>query len=360
MAVRTELRSPFMEFLKLEPPAKYPLGASAVASMTFAELGATAADLELHGTGFRGYRPLLEHIARYCDVDVSSVVAANGCSMANHLAFSACLEPGDEVLLETPTYELLLKTLQFLGAQVRRFQRPPQAGFAIDPGEIESLLTPRTRLIVLCNLHNPSSARVDEPTLRAIGDLAKRAGARVLVNEVYLESISPRPATTLKLGPQFVVTSSLNKGYGLSGLRCGWILAEPDLADRIWRLNDFFGGHQPHVSDRLSAIAFERMDLIRERARRLLDANRVTVTEFLRSRSDLDCFIPESGTTLFPRLKDGDVDALAQRLRTDYDTMIVPGRYFEAPQHFRLGLGIATDTLCEGLRRLGQALDDMR
>jgi aspartate/methionine/tyrosine aminotransferase len=101
------------------------------------------------------------------------------------------------------------------------------------------------------------------------------------------------------------------------------------------------------------------MDCIASRAKALLAANRTLVLDFLRSRHDLDCFIPEHGTTLCPRLKRGDIDALSTLLLEKYDTMIVPGQYFEMPQHFRLGLGIATDALRTGLDRLRTALDQL-
>jgi histidinol-phosphate/aromatic aminotransferase/cobyric acid decarboxylase-like protein len=115
---------------------------------------------------------------------------------------------------------------------------------------------------------------------------AKSPGARVLVDEVYLEAVYPRPATALRLGPEFVVTSSLTKAYGLSGLRCGWILAEPALARRLHRLNDLFGGPQPHPADRLSLFAFHHMDRVAGRARRLLAANRPLVSDFMNSREE--------------------------------------------------------------------------
>ena len=63
----------------------------------------------------------------------------------------------------------------------------------------------------------------------------------MLVDEVYLESLArKRPKPSIHLGDQFVVTSSLTKAYGLSGVRCGWILAERELAKRMWRINDLF------------------------------------------------------------------------------------------------------------------------
>ena len=102
-------------------------------------------------------------------------------------------------------------------------------------------MSSRTKLIVLCNLHNPSGALTDEDTLSAIGDIALGCGARVLVDEVYLEAVFDAPArSAFHLGKQFVSTNSLTKAYGLSGLRCGWVLAEPELAERMWRLNDVY------------------------------------------------------------------------------------------------------------------------
>src|SRR5206468_6212231 len=136
-----------------------------------------------------------------------------------------------------PTYELLLSLAHYLGAKVLSFPRRFEDGFAIDAKTVRKNLSRRTKLIVITNLHNPSSAPVDEKTLTSIGEMARKAGAHVLVDEVYREAIFDQPTrSAFHLGNHFVVTSSLTKAYGLSGLRCGWILAEPPLAERIWRL----------------------------------------------------------------------------------------------------------------------------
>ena len=93
--------------------------------------------------------------------------------------------------------------------------------------------------------------------MQAIGAIAERCGAHVLVDEVYLDSAVPPRPTSAMLGPRFVVTSSLTKVYGSSGLRCGWIFAEPGLAERMWRLNDLFGVNNAHQAEMLSCFAFE-------------------------------------------------------------------------------------------------------
>src|SRR3546814_4174172 len=87
-------------------------------------------------------------------------------------------------------------------------------------------------LVIITNLHNPSGAYADEATLREVGELAARVGARVLVDEVYLDSAFDRSSrSAIHLGDHFICTSSLTKVYGLSGLRCGWIFAAPPLAE---------------------------------------------------------------------------------------------------------------------------------
>jgi aspartate/methionine/tyrosine aminotransferase len=221
-------------------------------------------------------------------------------------------------------------------------------------------VTEKTRLIVLTNLHNPSGVLTDSDTLRALGELARRAGARVLVDEVYLEAVfARRPGSAFHLGEQFVVTSSLTKAYGLSGLRCGWILAEASLAHRIWRINDLYAATPAHPAELLSVIALNNLDKISTRARDLLEANRRTFNAFLDSRSDLECVRPDHGTVAFPRLKSGTTDALFELLQRKYDTSIVPGRYFDMPQHFRLGICNPEEITMEGLARLGRALDEM-
>ena len=107
--------------------------------------------------------------------------------------------------------------------------------------------------------------------MRTIGEMAQRVGARVLVDEVYLEMLfDSAPPSAFSLGDTFVVTSSLTKTYGLSGLRCGWILAAPELARRIWRLNDLFAATAAHPAERMSVMAFDHLGQFRERARALL------------------------------------------------------------------------------------------
>ena len=354
------MSSAYMQWAKTHLQARFNLASSGLEPYPLAKLRVKIDNLELTGPSFYGYEPLQKALAKKCDVLPDCVVAATGTSMANHLAMAATLKPGDEVLIEQPTYELLVSTAQYLGAEVKRFTRSFEDGFRLDPNEVARAASRRTRLIILTNLHNPSSALVGKETLKQLGEIAREVGARVLVDEVYLDALfDDAPSTAFHLGEEFITTNSLTKVYGLSGLRCGWVLAEPALAKKLWYLNDLFGVIPAHVAERLSCIALEHLDEIAAHARHLLETNRRLLNAFFNARDEIDWMPLEFGTVAFPRLKNGSVDALCALLLEKYETSIVPGKFFDMPQHFRIGIAGETAMLAEALARLGKALFDI-
>jgi hypothetical protein len=356
------MSSTYMHWAKTRQGARFNLATSGLITYPLSGLPVRLDDLApLARGGSYGYSPLQEVLAAHSGVATENVVAADGTSMANYLAMAAIVEPGGEVLVEHPTYELLLAALGHLQAEIRRFPRHAGTGFALDAAEIERAVTPRTRLIVITNLHNPSSAFADEAALRTIGEIAGRVGARVLVDEVYLDAafeIAPRSA--FHLGPEFVITNSLTKVYGLSGLRCGWVLAEPELARRMWLLNDLFGVNQAHPAERISVIAFQNFEELRAWSRALLEKNRLVLNQFLATRNDLEVLPLQFGTVVFPKLLTGPVDKFCELFREKYDGTVVPGSFFEMPDHFRIGIGGEPDAVAASLKQLGGALDEFR
>jgi aspartate/methionine/tyrosine aminotransferase len=349
--------SRYLAWAKLCPNARFNLACSGMLDYPLADLPVTIKDLEIGGTGPYGYMPLMEKFAEKTDAAQENIVYTFGTSMANFVALTALVQRGDEVLVEKPTYDPLLTVLDHVGVKVVRFERPADKGFQLDLAELEREITSQTRLVVLCNLHNPSSAFTDESTMRKVGEIAARVGARVLVDEVYLETLFDQPQrSAFHLGPNFVITNSLTKAYGLSGIRCGWILAAPDLVQRMWQVVDFTYGSPVHPAELLAAVALENLGQIRNRARSLLETNRLLVNEFLAQHPELDCPPSRFGTTVFPRLEAASVTDFVRMLHEKFETNVVPGEFFEQPQHFRLGFCGTTETVRGGLNKLGAAL----
>ncbi|HEV2818268.1 MAG TPA: pyridoxal phosphate-dependent aminotransferase [Allosphingosinicella sp.] len=344
------VRSEYMHWAKTQPPARYNLASSEVPHFALDAFPIDIAELELDGASRYRYPPLREAIARKCGVDPERVVMADGTSMANMLAMAALIAPGDEVVAEHPAYEPMIAAARFLGAEIRQFSRQGPE-FRLDSEAVARAVSARTRLILLTNLHNPSGNLADPGTLGRIGAL----GPLVLIDEVYLDAAG-QPSAAL-LGDAFVATSSLTKVYGLSGLRCGWILAAPELAERMWRLNELFGVAQGHADERLSCLALGRLDEIAAATPALLARNRALANAFFAGRADLEVAPMVHNVTAFPRLLRGDVEALHALLRERHDTAIVPGRFFGLADHFRIGVGGPTEAVAGGLERLGAALD---
>jgi aspartate/methionine/tyrosine aminotransferase len=346
--------SPYLWWAKTHSRARFNLATSGVPGCPLADLGVRIEDLEINGPGGYGYKPLLEAISLEYDVPVECIVSGGGTSGANAYAFLSLLGPGDEALVEFPAYDILTNLARFTGAAVTRFSRDR----AIDPAEVARRMTPRTKLIVLSNLHNPTSALTDHDTLTRIGEVAASHGAHVLVDEVYLDCVwENRPRSAFHLGPNFIVTSSLTKVYGLSGLRCGWIFAAPATAARLWRLIDLFDNIPAHPAELLSVIAFAKLPAIRERSKRLIETNREIYRAFAIKRG---YEVPEYGTVAFPRVMDTSTSSFCERLRDQYETTVVPGEFFEMPQHVRISLVTQPDVIREGLARFEAALTDRK
>jgi aspartate/methionine/tyrosine aminotransferase len=355
------LQSDYMNFAKTLTAARFNLASSGVADCAIDDLALAPGAVALHGPNAYGYEPLVERIAARFGIDTGCVVTAGGgTSFANHLALAAILSPGDEVLIEHPTYALITDTLHYLRAQVRVFPRLPEEGWRLDGDRIAACVTPRTRLIVFTNLHNPSGAFADAATIATIAGLAARYGALVLIDEVYRELLFAQGEATTSFHPDgnIVVTSSLTKAYGLSGLRCGWCLAPAPLAERMRRLNDLFGVLPPHPAECMAVAAFDRLAYFRKRAMAMIDSNRAAYGEILGRHPGLrDAACPQ-GTTMFPCLAEGDGDGFYRDLMDRFETSVVPGRFFGCPAHVRIGLAGDPVQTRHGLLNVARALSD--
>ena len=358
---RGKAQSLYMERAKISSSARFNLATSGMASLPLAALEIDANQLELTQSTEYGLEPLAQAIARRYSVAQNCVATALGTTFANYLALAAATEPGDEILVEHPSYEPLLSTARFLALELRRFRRAPENGFAVDLEDLQRNLTSRTRLIVLCNLHNPSGAFTPDAVLNEISVLARKHSARVLVDEVYREMLfDAAPQSAFHIDPEtFISTNSLTKAYGLSGLRCGWVLARPELVRRMHQIQDMLAGTYPAVTEQLSVRAFERLPEISARMESQLRTNRGLLKDFLESRRELEYSWPEYGTVVFPRLKSGAVDQFCSMLRSNFETSVVPGRFFECGDRVRIGVGAATTDVRASLAQLGKGLDSL-
>ena len=350
----TRASSLYMEWAKSRPRPEVDLAGSNLLACTLDELPGARGALEIAGESPDGWAPLVERIAARYGVGPENVATAVGCSGANFLALAALVQPGDDVLVESPGYDPLPAAAELLGANVVSFERRFEDGWRLDPDRIAKALTPRTRAVVITRPHNPSGVMAEEEELEAVGRVAQMCGATVLVDEVYLDLPGGRPAAALS--PAFVSTNSLTKAYGLASLRCGWTLASPETTERIRRVRNVVDVWSPIPSDRLSVVAFQEIDRLVGRAHGLFLANAPLVAAFLLGRPELEC-VPSRATIAFPRFRDGrDASSFVEKLLREHGVAVVPGAFFDSPSHFRIAFGGDTSALEDGLATISDCL----
>ncbi|MHC4781397.1 MAG: aminotransferase class I/II-fold pyridoxal phosphate-dependent enzyme, partial [Planctomycetota bacterium] len=193
--------------------------------------------LPINGKSCHGSPDLIRAVASHHGVPIDEVCLAPGTSGVNFFLAGVLLGPGDEAVVESPTYEILHKLPALFGATAVRWERPRDRGFRPTADSLIPLLTGRTRAIFITNPHNPSGVLLDKGELAVLSSLASERSAHLVVDEVYLDMVeSPIPSRTL--GGTTVSTASLTKVYGLGGLRIGWALAPPDIVHALNRFHD--------------------------------------------------------------------------------------------------------------------------
>ncbi len=357
---RPDSWAPYMTWAKHHAHAAYDLCGSNLLHCSLDDLPGARHALELVADNDDGYAPLVEAIAQRYGVAPERVATAPGATGGTFQVLGALIRPGDTILAEWPGYDPQVGAARFLGAKVKAFDRTWGDGFKVDPDRLARELTPTTRVIMLTNLHNPTGVYTDPWTLMAVADMAEAVGAKVLVDEVYLEAVSKldtTPAATRS--DAFVTVNSLTKSFGLAGLRLGWVLADPDTIERVRRVRDVVDGTGAAPSERLGVLAFEHIDKLLERARSILEPHWLMLKRFVESRPELDWVAPAVGSCVaFPRLVGiEDAEPFVDMARDVFGVGLVPGRFFGAPAHFRIAIGGERRNLEDGIEALGKALD---
>ncbi len=313
---------------------------SGMPDLTPSDLGIPASELTFSTNGFDRPRDLTPLLSRRFHVPEDCIFVAASASHANALVLMAALESGDDALVETPTYPALPLAARLAGARVVPLPREYEHGFAVEPDRVRDLLTDKTRVVALTNLHNPTGVRIDDATIDAVAAEAARVGAILYCDEVYLDLIEgARPA--FRENGNLVSVGSATKAWGLGGIRIGWVLAPPDFVRRIVQLNDLLVVNPPWPSVRIACEVFRREPEFRTRQARTLGPGRALVDRFLREEPAAKSLAwvppaPQSIIGFIRMLGRDDASPFLAGLLANRRVNLTPGKFFGAPAFFRL------------------------
>ena len=347
----------------------YDMSESGVRPLTLRELVDMGFDLDavldqpLGYSQSNGTIELRERIAAiYPGATIDHIEVTNGTSEANYLIALSQLRPGDEVAMELPNYMQVPGVARSLGATVRTFQLRQEAGWEPDWEQFEAAVTPRTRLLYLSNPNNPTGSILSHDAMRRIVERCERSGTWILADEVYLGAEIDRARTVSFWGTsdRVIVTSGLSKAYGIPGVRIGWLVGPPELVAECWSQHDYITIGPNKLSDRVARVAVEHANRERCYARTslILRHNLPIAREWIGGFGGrLTWHEPQAGAIALVRY-DSDTPSLeiAERVRVNQSTLIVPGMHVGLEGFLRIWLGGHDEFLREGLRRIGAEL----
>ncbi len=338
---------------------RYDLATSGVPVVELQEIDTSANEVACSGSSSELLRAA---IATYNNVPVEETVAALGTTHALWLAYGSLTNAGDEILVEEPAYEPLVAIAIGLGVQVRRFTRPEAANFALDPVSIARAMSPKTRAVVLTNLHNPSGARATDDDLRAAARAADSHGAVLVVDEVYApfdELVDERGVfarSARRLARNVVAVSSLTKCYGLGLERIGWLLGPQEIVKRAEDILIATLGMLPVSHARQALRAFRHIPHLAERSRGVLARKRDRVARWARDHG-WGWSAPAEGLFGFVSIAGrGDLTELIEEAARTRGVLVTPGAFFGAPGGFRVAWSASEEDVVAGLQHLDEAL----
>lgn len=345
---------------------EYDMSESGVRPVTLRELVAMGLDLDAALDTPMGYSqsngtiPLREQLtAIYPGATVDHIEVTNGTSEANYLVALSTLEPGDEMAMEIPNYMQLWGVPRSLQAPVRTFRLRADRQWEPDWDEFEQAVTPRTRLLYLSNPNNPSGAVLSDEAMKRIVGRCEETNTWLLADEVYIgtELEGPRTPSFWGMSDKVIVASGLSKAYGIPGVRIGWIVGPPALVATCWSQHDYITIGPNKLSDMVARVAVQaaNREALYRRTRAILGANLPIIEQWAAGFGGLLEFNrPRAcAMTLLRYRADVPSVALADRIRVEQSTLVVPGAQMGLEGYLRIWYGGPQDYITEGLRRIG-------
>lgn len=324
--------------------------------------------LDWNNRDFRGLPELRDHVLAQAGLSglcsAADVLITAGAAEANYLAVMQLLQPGDEIVIETPGWPQAEVLAKAIGAKVVKVHRQEADGWHLPLDRVAEAVTDKTKMIFITNPNNPTGDLLHADELAELARIAGRVGAWLLVDEVYagLEWEGSRAPSIAGMYERGITTGSVSKALGLQGLRTGWLICrDPELVMDAVILRENSSEIMNIMGEVIAEVALrpDRYGAAMDKARREGAANLAKMDAWVSAQSGLSWIKPRAGLIGLGRLPEGiDSDAFAKRLLAEpYRTFLLPGSAYEQPNHIRLGVGGgAAVNLMEGLDRLGRAL----
>jgi hypothetical protein len=306
----------------------------------------------------KGSTEIRELVANlYPGTGPQNVLITTGTAEANLLVLWKLLEPGDEFVAITPTYQQCLGIAESFGATMRFCDLEEHEGYRLNIDRLNEQVTQKTKIIFCVNPNNPTGTVLTEEEMKEICRIAEGVGAWVLCDGALrgLEKTGEWSETPLPYYERSIASGSLSK-IGITGVRIGWLIAEESFVEDCWAYKDYSTLCHSGIGEYLSTIALQpdNMDRYLKRTRNIVEFHSGILAQWMEKNADIvDWTPPVAGHTTFISYKP-DIPSLelGKRLLEKEDVLVSPGDFFKVPKHLRIRYSGEEAELREGLKRL--------
>jgi aspartate/methionine/tyrosine aminotransferase len=322
---------------------------------------------ELNYPQTNGIIELRERIAAlYPGAAPDNVLVTVGCAEANYITCQTVLAPGDEMVMMLPNYMQIWGIAHNSGIQLSPFHLMAEKGWTPDLGELNDVVSDKTRLIAVCNPNNPTGYILSDAEMDGIVAAAERVGAWLLADEVYSGAERLTDTETPSFWGRYdrvLAVGSMSKAYGLPGLRIGWVVAPPDTVDDIWARHEYTTISTTVLSNQLAAIALAPpvRSRLMQRTRGYIRRGFPILDEWLTSHQGVFDLIPSQAAAIAFARYELDINSthLMERLVQEKSVLIVPGDHFGMDHYLRISFGLPHDYLRAGLDRIHELIVEL-
>lgn len=313
-----------------------------------------------------GSEELREAISRlYPGTDLDNILVTNGSAEANFITIWQNFEPEDELILMLPNYMQIWGLARSFGIKVSPFHLREELKWGPDLDELKRLISPRTKMIAVCNPNNPTGAVLSDSEMKEIARLAQEADAWIYSDEVYqgAELDAEETPTFWGLYDKVMVSCGLSKAYALPGLRIGWMVGPKKKIEEAWAYHDYTTISSGVLSNWVASLVLEpeRRKKALNRNRKILNENLAVFEEWIKKHKPLfELIPPRAGGVAFPRynMKINSTE-LADKLLKEKSVFVVAGDFFGMDHYIRIGIGTEKDYFKAGLSLIDETLEEI-
>ncbi|MFO7750575.1 MAG: aminotransferase class I/II-fold pyridoxal phosphate-dependent enzyme [Desulfobacteraceae bacterium] len=283
--------------------------------------------------------------ALYKQITADHVLVHAGAEEAIFNFMNVALGSGDHVVVHAPCYQSLTEVARSIGAEVSEWRGNPEQLWELDLEMLKTLLTPRTKVVVINFPHNPTGFLPGPEFIQELSELSERHGFIIFSDEVYrgleLDPSDSLPAVA-DINDRAVSLGVMSKTFGLAGLRIGWVATRNTrIFNEMSAFKDYTTICNSAPSEFLATIALQNAGKIANRNIRIIQNNLDHMDRFFSDHADLFKWCrPKAGSVAFPALLKGTVEAFCTDLVEKAGILLLPGTlYSDGLNAFRIGFG---------------------